>query len=128
MPERRKSIILDNFYNDKSLFRFSIIAPIINNTHGFASINEYISFAANKTYTFDNKDYRFSKSCIKNWYLSFISFFDFSSCFIFFLFIFNLLPGTIILFSFDSNNIILLLLIGALSFFSLFSFFSETVV
>lgn len=62
---------MDNFYNDKSLFRFSIIAPIINNTHGFASINEYISFAANKTYTFDNKDYRFSKSCIKNWYLSY---------------------------------------------------------
>lgn len=64
-------INLDNFYNDKSLFRFSIIAPIINNTHGFASINEYISFAAEKTYTFNNRDYKFSTSCIKNWYLSY---------------------------------------------------------
>lgn len=62
---------MNNFYNDKSLFRFSIIAPIINNTHGFASINEYISFAASKTYTFNNKTYKFSTSCIKNWYLSY---------------------------------------------------------
>lgn len=62
---------MNKFYGDKSLFRFSIIAPIINNTHGFASINEYISFAATKTYTFEHKDYKFSESCIKNWYLSY---------------------------------------------------------
>lgn len=62
---------MDNFYNDISLFRFSIIAPIINNTHGFNSINEYLSFIASKTYTFNGKEYHFSKSCIKNWYLSY---------------------------------------------------------
>lgn len=62
---------MDKFYNDKSLFRFSIIAPIINNTHNFNSINDYIVFAANKIYTFNNKQYKFSKSCIKNWYLSY---------------------------------------------------------
>ena len=59
------------FYDDKSLLRFSIIAPIINNTHGCNSINEYISFVSGKTYTFKGKEYKFSKSCIKNWYLSY---------------------------------------------------------
>lgn len=62
---------MDNFYNDISLFRFSIIAPIVNNTHNFNSINEYLSFACNKTYIFNGKEYKFSKSCIKNWYLSY---------------------------------------------------------
>jgi len=62
---------LDNFYNDISLFRFSLIAPIINNTHNFRSINEYISFIASQKHNFNNKEYIFSKSCIKNWYLSY---------------------------------------------------------
>ena len=62
---------MDNYYDDISLFRFSIIAPIINNTHCFNSINEYLSFAASKTYSFKGKNYAFSKSCIKNWYLSY---------------------------------------------------------
>ena len=62
---------MDSFYNDKSLFRFSIIAPIINNTHSFNTINEYIAFAASKNYYFAGKNYKFSKSCIKNWYLSY---------------------------------------------------------
>lgn len=62
---------MDKFYNDKSLFRFSIIAPIINGTHSFKSINEYLDFAASQNYNFNNKDYKFSKSCIKNWYLSY---------------------------------------------------------
>lgn len=62
---------MDKFYNDIGLFRFSIIAPIINNTHGFSSISAYLDFACTKTYKFNNKDYHFSKSCIKNWYLSY---------------------------------------------------------
>lgn len=62
---------MDNFYNDISLFRFSLIAPIINNTHNFRSINEYISFIASQKHKFNNKEYIFSKSCIKNWYLSY---------------------------------------------------------
>lgn len=62
---------MDNFYNDISLFRFSLIAPIINNTHNFNSINEYISFVAAQKHIFNNKEYTFSKSCIKHWYLSY---------------------------------------------------------
>lgn len=62
---------MNNFYNDISLFRFSLIAPIINNTHNFNSINEYISFIASQKHIFNNKEYTFSKSCIKHWYLSY---------------------------------------------------------
>ena len=62
---------MDDFYNEKSLFRFSIIAPIINNTHSFKSINKYIVFAASQIYHFRGKNYKFSRSCIKNWYLSY---------------------------------------------------------
>ena len=62
---------MNDFYDEKSLLRFSIIAPIINNTHGCKSINEYICFASEEKYTFKGKEYRFSKSCIKNWYLSY---------------------------------------------------------
>lgn len=62
---------MDKFYNDISLFRFSLIAPIINNTHNFNSINEYISFIAAQKHHFNNKEYTFSKSCIKKWYLSY---------------------------------------------------------
>lgn len=62
---------MDKFYNDISLFRFSLIAPIINNTHNFNSINGYISFIASQKHYFNNKEYTFSKGCIKNWYLSY---------------------------------------------------------
>ena len=62
---------MDKFYNDKGLFRFSIIAPLINKTHSFNSDNEYMSFACQQTYYFNEKEYHFSKGCIKNWYLSY---------------------------------------------------------
>lgn len=62
---------MDSFYNNIGLFRFSIIAPIINKTHGCRSISEYIGISASKNYEFNGKIYKFSKSCIKNWYLSY---------------------------------------------------------
>ena len=62
---------MNNFYNEISLFRFSIIAPIVNNTHNFNSISDYISFAASQKYIFNEREYTFSRSCIKNWYLSY---------------------------------------------------------
>lgn len=62
---------MDCFYNDIALFRFSIIAPIINKTHGCKSISEYIGISAAKNYEFNGKIYKFSKSCIKNWYLAY---------------------------------------------------------
>jgi len=62
---------MDSFYNDVALFRFSIIAPIINKTHGCKSISEYIGISAAKNYEFNGKIYKFSRSCIKNWYLAY---------------------------------------------------------
>ena len=50
------------------IFRFSIIAPLVNKTHGFSTDKEYLVFAAGKTYKFQNKDCKFSESCIRNWY------------------------------------------------------------
>jgi len=64
----------DNFYNDISLFRFSIIAPIINNTHGFDSISKYLVFIASINHSFNNKEYKFSTSCIKRWYLDYLKY------------------------------------------------------
>ncbi|MCM1557857.1 MAG: DDE-type integrase/transposase/recombinase [Anaeroplasma bactoclasticum] len=53
---------------EKGIFRFSIIAPLINNTHGFDTEKEYLDFVASKTYHFNGKNYKFSTSCIRNWY------------------------------------------------------------
>lgn len=58
-------------YDDIGLFRFGIIAPLVNQTHGCKSMSEYIGFIASKTHKFNNKDYKFTESCIKNWYLSY---------------------------------------------------------
>lgn len=62
---------MNNYYDDFSLFRFSIIAPIVNKTHNCKSNSEYIGIVASKIYEFKGKKYKFSKSCIKNWYLSY---------------------------------------------------------
>ena len=56
------------YYNDFGLFRFSLIAPAINKSHSFKSNNEYFSFIASKKHIFNNKEYNFSVSCLKNWY------------------------------------------------------------
>lgn len=62
---------MDKNYDDISLFRFSIIAPLINETHGFKTITEYIRHIASKTHKFKGKEYQFTESCIKHWYLSY---------------------------------------------------------
>ena len=58
-----------NDYNDIGLFKFQIIAPAINKTHGFSCNEEYFKSVADKAHIFNNKEYHFSKSCIKHWYL-----------------------------------------------------------
>ena len=59
-------------YNDIGLFRFRLIAPAINKNHGFSSNEEYFNHVSKQTYTFNNKEYTFSKSCIKSWYFSYL--------------------------------------------------------
>ena len=58
-------------YNDIGLFKFRIIAPAINKTHGFACNEQYFEIMSKQKHMFNNKEYTFSKSCIKNWYLSY---------------------------------------------------------
>lgn len=58
-------------YDNIALFRFGIIAPIFNHAHNFNSINEYIDYASSIKHYFNGKDYTFSRSCIKNWYLQY---------------------------------------------------------
>ena len=52
---------------DISLFRFSIIAPLINNTHGYSTKKAYIDFMASKTYHFQGKTIKLTASCIYKW-------------------------------------------------------------
>ena len=61
----------NNDYNDIGLFKFRLIAPAINKTHGFACNEEYFKTLSKQKHMFNNKEYTFSKSCIKNWYLAY---------------------------------------------------------
>ena len=38
---------------EKGIFRFSIIAPLVNKTHGFDTVESYLDFVSSKTYSFD---------------------------------------------------------------------------
>lgn len=58
-------------YNDWGLFRFSLIAPLINNTHGYDSKEAYIRDVSAKKHEFKGKEYTFSSSCIRNWYFKY---------------------------------------------------------
>ena len=58
-------------YDDWGLFRFSLIAPLINNNHGYNSKEEYLRDVSAQKYEFNGKEYTFSASCIKNWYLQY---------------------------------------------------------
>ena len=63
--------MINDCFNDISLFRFQIISPAINHSHGFSSNEEYFKHASMQNYKFNGKEYSFSKSCIKNWYTAY---------------------------------------------------------
>ena len=56
------------YYGRMELFRYSIIAPLINNTNEFNTINEYCDFIASKSYDFEGKIKRITAKTVKNWY------------------------------------------------------------
>ena len=56
------------YYGRMELFRYSIIAPLINNTNEFNTINEYCDFVASKSYDFEGKIKRITSKTVKNWY------------------------------------------------------------
>lgn len=61
-------------YNDWALFRFSLIAPMINDTHNFSTKAEYLRDVSAKNHLFNGKNYHFSASCIKSWYLNYLKY------------------------------------------------------
>lgn len=56
------------YYGRMELFRYSIIAPLINNTNEFNTINEYCDFVAGKSYDFEGKIIKITSKTVKNWY------------------------------------------------------------
>lgn len=57
-----------NYYGRMDLFRYSVIAPLINNTNDFNTINEYCDFVASKSYDFEGKVIKLTPKTVKNWY------------------------------------------------------------
>ena len=57
-----------NYYGRMDLFRYSVIAPLINNTNEFNTINEHCDFVASKSYDFEGKVIRLTSKTVKNWY------------------------------------------------------------
>lgn len=58
----------NKYYGRMELFRYSIIAPLISNTHSFNTINEYCDFVASQNYNFEGKIIKISSKTVKNWY------------------------------------------------------------
>lgn len=64
----------NDFYHDFGLFKFSLIAPAINNTHNFKSNNDFFRDIASKKHVFDGNSFSFSASCLKSWYYNYKKF------------------------------------------------------
>ncbi len=60
-----------NDFDDIGLFRFGLIAPAINNTHSFSSNEKFFDAISSNTYSFKNKQYKFSKYTLKSWFYSY---------------------------------------------------------
>ena len=58
----------NNYYGRMELFRYSLISPLISNTHEYNTIKEYCDFVASKSYDFNGKAIKITAKTIKNWY------------------------------------------------------------
>lgn len=58
----------EDFYNDIGLFRFSLIAPALNNTHGFSSANAYFHQISSQSHFFNGKPYNVSYHSLRKWF------------------------------------------------------------
>lgn len=57
-----------NDFNDIGLFRFGIISALINKTHEYPNNEAFFDKVSKQKFTFNNKQYQFSKSTLKRWY------------------------------------------------------------
>jgi len=53
--------------NDIGLFRFALIAPALNHTHGYNSNATYFKDIANKTHMFNGKEQKVTYDCLRKW-------------------------------------------------------------
>lgn len=58
---------MNNNSTDTALFKYGIIVPIINNTHGFRTQKEYIDFLVKEKYKVNGKECKLTSSCIYKW-------------------------------------------------------------
>lgn len=64
--------MIDKDLHNIALFRFSLIAPLINETYESASISQYLREIASKTHTLpDGESVRYSSGALKKWYLNY---------------------------------------------------------
>lgn len=63
----------EKYYGRKELLRYSIIAPLINETNPYPTKREYIKEASKKTYEFNGKSLKFTERTIKGWYYSYLN-------------------------------------------------------
>jgi hypothetical protein len=62
----------DKNLQEIALFRFSLIAPLVNETYEAASISEYLRQTASKVYTLpDGTTAQYSSGALKKWYLNY---------------------------------------------------------
>lgn len=62
----------DKKAHEIALFRFSLIAPVINQTHDASSISEFFRQVASKTHTYpDGNQVNYSPGTMKKWYLAY---------------------------------------------------------
>lgn len=54
-------------FNDIGLFRFSLIAPALNNTHGFSSNSHYFKDLATKSHFFNGKQQKVTYDSLRKW-------------------------------------------------------------
>ena len=52
---------------DIALFKYGIIIPLINNTHGFRTQKEYINFVVQEKREINGKIYKLTSSNIYKW-------------------------------------------------------------
>ena len=64
----------DKAKNDIALFRYGLIASLVNNTYEDKSKEEYYRRIALDTYTLNGKEIKFRASTIKSWYLDYQKF------------------------------------------------------
>jgi putative transposase len=65
-------MITDDKLNDLALFRFSLIAPAINETFAAPSLNQFFRDVAAKTYKLpDGHEVQFAAATIKSWFLGY---------------------------------------------------------